>query len=46
VKKKEMIYFGDSEADLKAGINAGIEVHLINNLRNFVKIKKQNLGIL
>ena len=46
VKKKEIIFFGDTESDLKTGNNAGIEVHLVKELINLVKSKKQKLGIL
>lgn len=46
VKKKEMIFFGDTETDLKTGHNAGIEVHLVKELINLVKSKKQKIGIL
>ena len=46
VKKEEIIYFGDTETDLKAGNNAGIEVHLVKELINLVKNKKQKRGIL
>jgi len=45
VKKKEMIFFGDTETDLKTGNNAGIEVHLVKELINLVKSKKQKMGI-
>jgi len=46
VKKEEMIFFGDTEADIKTGNNAGIEVHLVKELVNLVKSKKQKIGIL
>lgn len=46
VKKKEMIFFGDTETDLKTGNKAGIEVHLVKELINLVKSKKQEIGIL
>lgn len=46
VKKKEMIFFGDTEIDLKTGNKAGIEVHLVKELINLVKSKKQEIGIL
>jgi phosphoglycolate phosphatase len=46
VKKDEMIYFGDTETDTKTGNNAGIEVHLVKELINLVKSKKQKIGIL
>lgn len=40
IKKEEVIYFGDMEKDLLTGENAGIEVHLIDELINLVKKKK------
>ncbi len=46
VEKKEMIYFGDTETDIKAGNNAGIEVHLVKELINLVKSKKKKIGML
>ena len=46
VKKKELIYFGDTETDIKTGNNAGIEVHLVKELINLVKSKKKKIGIL
>ena len=46
VNKKDIIFFGDTEADLKTGNNAGIEVHLVKELINLVKRKKQKMWIL
>ena len=46
VNKKEIIFFGDTETDLKTGHNAGIEVHLVKELIKLVKSKKQKIGIL
>ncbi len=45
VKKEEMIFFGDTEPDLKTGNNAGIEIHLVKELIHLVKSKKQKMGI-
>ncbi len=41
VYAKEMIFFGDSEIDILAGANAGVESHYIDTLINHVRnIKK------
>ncbi|MHA1461175.1 MAG: HAD family hydrolase [Promethearchaeota archaeon] len=41
VDAKEMIFFGDSEIDILAGANAGVESHFIDTLINHVRnIKK------
>ena len=38
VSSKEMIYFGDSEKDILAGANAGVESYYIDTLINHVRI--------
>ena len=41
VFKEEMIFMGDSDTDIEAGKNAGIEAYYIDELINLVK-KKNN----
>ncbi|MHA2287312.1 MAG: HAD family hydrolase [Promethearchaeota archaeon] len=37
VQKEDMIYFGDLTLDLLAGENAGIQVHIIDELINYIQ---------
>ena len=42
VHKEDMIFFGDSNMDLAAGANAGVESYIIDDLINFIKKVRKN----
>ena len=42
VHKEDMIFFGDSNMDLAAGANAGVESYIIDDLINVIKKVRKN----